>query len=418
MPWLECAPENASRFRGQYVIVSLVLLCSYFVPQWAYALVNINTAGTAELQTLTGIGEVKAGAIIDYRDAFGPFTALAQIKNVDGIGDVTYENIKPHITLGSAADDTDDGTGSEDEQDTEADRTSDHEANDSDGSDGETVTLTLPEASLSLAIDAPAVASVNQPIELSVTPTGIAETLFDSLTYEWNFGDATTAAGETVTHTYAYPGNYVVQVAGEFARHSATARIELTVVPANLSLMRTEQGDVQINNDAPYEIDLSGFTIRSTRSFILPERTILLPRATITVPRERVGGSVRTSAALFDREYEMVASFTHATDDPAPRVRGAATARAATVPNATTNSDTPPRYTFADDVARGATSTMPATTTVSATYTPATTTMSSSSVFPERSLPYLGLIAVLGTALIAVYAGRMRREDDIASTYY
>ena len=61
--------------------------------------VNINTADIETLQTLTGIGEVKAQAIIDYRNKNGGFKTLEDIKNVSGIGDSVYEKIKDNITL-------------------------------------------------------------------------------------------------------------------------------------------------------------------------------------------------------------------------------------------------------------------------------------------------------------------------------
>lgn len=61
--------------------------------------VNLNEADIEALQTLDGIGEVKAKAIIDYRDKNGPFKQIEDIKNVSGIGDSVYEKIKENITV-------------------------------------------------------------------------------------------------------------------------------------------------------------------------------------------------------------------------------------------------------------------------------------------------------------------------------
>ena len=62
-------------------------------------LVNINTATKEELQTISGIGEGKAQAIIDYREENGNFNSIEDILNVSGIGESIYEKIKDHITV-------------------------------------------------------------------------------------------------------------------------------------------------------------------------------------------------------------------------------------------------------------------------------------------------------------------------------
>lgn len=62
-------------------------------------LVSINHASLAELQTLPGIGEKKALDIISYREENGGFQSLEDLKNVKGIGDRTFENLKEYIEL-------------------------------------------------------------------------------------------------------------------------------------------------------------------------------------------------------------------------------------------------------------------------------------------------------------------------------
>ena len=61
--------------------------------------VNINTASLEQLMTLNGIGESKAKAIIEYRNINGSFKSIEEIKNVSGISDKIYENIKNDIEL-------------------------------------------------------------------------------------------------------------------------------------------------------------------------------------------------------------------------------------------------------------------------------------------------------------------------------
>ena len=60
--------------------------------------VNINNASLNELVTIPGIGEAKAKAIIEYRNKH-KFNSIEDIKNVEGIGDSLFANIKENITV-------------------------------------------------------------------------------------------------------------------------------------------------------------------------------------------------------------------------------------------------------------------------------------------------------------------------------
>lgn len=62
-------------------------------------LVNINEADIKELDSLPGVGEATATKIINHREENGKFKAIEEIKNVNGIGDKKYENIKDMITI-------------------------------------------------------------------------------------------------------------------------------------------------------------------------------------------------------------------------------------------------------------------------------------------------------------------------------
>lgn len=61
--------------------------------------ISINNSSKEQLMTLQGIGESKANDIIKYREENGPFNTIEDIKNVPGIGDNLFAQIKEDITL-------------------------------------------------------------------------------------------------------------------------------------------------------------------------------------------------------------------------------------------------------------------------------------------------------------------------------
>lgn len=61
--------------------------------------ININTAQPAELQRLPGIGPALAARIVEYREAWGPFSSVEDIMEVPGIGPRKFEDIKDLIKV-------------------------------------------------------------------------------------------------------------------------------------------------------------------------------------------------------------------------------------------------------------------------------------------------------------------------------
>jgi competence protein ComEA len=61
-------------------------------------LININTASADVLMSLPGIGEVYAKRIVEYRNT-KKFSSIEEIKNIQGIGDKTFEKLKELITV-------------------------------------------------------------------------------------------------------------------------------------------------------------------------------------------------------------------------------------------------------------------------------------------------------------------------------
>jgi len=63
------------------------------------SLININKANITELKVLSGVGDVLANRIIEYRSEKGDFKSVEDLKNVSGIGDKKFSEIKDKVTV-------------------------------------------------------------------------------------------------------------------------------------------------------------------------------------------------------------------------------------------------------------------------------------------------------------------------------
>ncbi|WP_208868148.1 helix-hairpin-helix domain-containing protein [Microbispora triticiradicis] len=63
------------------------------------AVVNLNTATAAQLDALPGVGGVIAQRIVDYRDARGGFQSVDQLKDIPGIGERKFAELRDKVTV-------------------------------------------------------------------------------------------------------------------------------------------------------------------------------------------------------------------------------------------------------------------------------------------------------------------------------
>jgi competence protein ComEA len=61
--------------------------------------VNLNTATVTELLQLPRVGPKTAQRIVAFREAHGPFQRPEDLMNVKGIGEKTFQRLRPHITV-------------------------------------------------------------------------------------------------------------------------------------------------------------------------------------------------------------------------------------------------------------------------------------------------------------------------------
>ena len=68
-------------------------------PPSAGSLVNLNTATGEQLETLPGVGPVTAEKILAWRESHGAFSSVDELLEIDGIGEKTFAQLAPLVTL-------------------------------------------------------------------------------------------------------------------------------------------------------------------------------------------------------------------------------------------------------------------------------------------------------------------------------
>ncbi len=69
------------------------------IPDTTNSRTNINTASSAELEKLPGIGKGLAARIIEHREQFGPFRKPEHLITVRGISDKRFRALQDFITV-------------------------------------------------------------------------------------------------------------------------------------------------------------------------------------------------------------------------------------------------------------------------------------------------------------------------------
>jgi comEA protein len=298
--------EHRSEKLGGFVVLLCVLISLFtFIPTSPVeaALVDINTAGSEELQTLTGVGPVIAGRIIDYRNLNGLFQKLEDIKNVSGIGEATYLKIKDFITIGNLSNDPSAGSGGED-------------VGDSSGSGNATVysqtsvtSGSKPTANPSISIGKDKIITAQSPVEFRIESNVKLSDRYNVL--RWNFGDGTESGGEAVSHTYEFPGDYVVVLKAVLSNSEVLVRVNVKVVEPDISITLASSERIEIQNNSKYEINLYGRALSvGSGVFAFPRDTIVKAGARISFSRKITGlvpqGVSDTSLMIVGEGFNLI----------------------------------------------------------------------------------------------------------------
>jgi len=115
----------------------------------------------------------------------------------------------------------------------------------------------------------------------------------------WNFGDGATKEGESVFHSYNFPGEYVVILEVSSGKYEGSSRVNIKAFPADISIEGVVpgfDGKIELVNNSKQELDLSWWRIKSGANFFtLPKNTKILSTGRLTLSASVVGFPIDTA---------------------------------------------------------------------------------------------------------------------------
>lgn len=128
-----------------------------------------------------------------------------------------------------------------------------------------------PETSLKIGAGRERLGSVGSPLEFKAE--GVSGVTRD---VRWNFGDGSEGYGETVVHTYEFPGEYVVVVSTQNNSTQAVSRVNVKIIDADLVVTNADPAKISIKNNSTHEINMYGRALwAEERTFLFSEDTII-----------------------------------------------------------------------------------------------------------------------------------------------
>lgn len=137
------------------------------------------------------------------------------------------------------------------------------------------------------------VSSGRDRLAMSGTPiefkTDIAKSYLGKTHVEWNFGDGNVAYGFNTSHSYMYPGHYIVVVNVDSPEGKAVSRSRVDIISPDISIAHASPERVEVFNSSNSEVNLFG------RALISGERSFIFPRDTILAPKQKISFAASTT---------------------------------------------------------------------------------------------------------------------------
>ena len=138
-----------------------------------------------------------------------------------------------------------------------------------------------------------------------------SNTQLSGMNFHFAFGDGAEWNGLSATHTYEYPGDYIVVLDATRFGDEAVAEVKVKVVNADITISNSTDGSMKVQNNGADEINIGGWVVTDDIGrFLVPQDTIVAAHSFITIPAQvmkikKFSGEV----ALYNPAAEKITSL-------------------------------------------------------------------------------------------------------------
>jgi hypothetical protein len=239
----------------------------------------VSTSATGEFLGSTGnpattyMSKNTANRTFYYKDSNeGVFTITVNTRGRDSGAEL---DVSQQITVSSGASSaTDLSTSGE-----VSDSSSSSSSGETSSSGSSTNNVSSPNSQLEVVAGIDRVTSPGSPIWFQATTK--KNTTSASLDFDWSFGDGNVGVGSLVSHTYKFPGDYVVVLSVKAGDIFSVSRLKVKAAESNLSVK--DKGEyLEISNNGNTETNLFNWKVENKgKGFIFQPNTIILPKSSV-----------------------------------------------------------------------------------------------------------------------------------------
>ncbi|MFA7216622.1 MAG: PKD domain-containing protein [Candidatus Paceibacterota bacterium] len=274
-------------------------------------LIFTSTSGTGEFLNSSGnpvsttMSKNTSNRTFYYRDSSeGSFTLTVKATGRDSQKSFTATQ---NITISSTAvvvEETNDGDSTESDSETDSSVDTSSSAHSSPAP----LNSTKEKVSFEVSAGRDRLATVGNSIAFKAVPVKSTGIDSSNISYGWSFGDGSTGTGISPSHSYEFPGEYIVVLNAGISDYQGVSRLKVKVVAPVVSISKID-GGLEVYQTSGAEINLGDWYLKSgVKQFIIPKDT-LLPTGKKIIFSDKLTGLYSAKIELYNPLGQLFAEY-------------------------------------------------------------------------------------------------------------